>query len=84
MEPASQPEAAEPRESPSVEPQGPAGTPEVPQSPKRPLEGQECIQLKVQFGKDSVTVERPLDSTVGDLKRDIEERTGGVCVWGGR
>ena len=51
---------------------------DTPRSPaKRSLDAtQECIQLKVQFGKDAVTVERPLDTTVGDLKRDIEERTG--------
>ena len=51
---------------------------DTPRSPaKRSLDAtQECIQLKVQFGKDAVTVERPLDTTVGDLKREIEERTG--------
>ncbi|GAB4814207.1 hypothetical protein N2152v2_001253 [Parachlorella kessleri] len=51
--------------------------PADPPPAKRSLDAtQECIQLKVQFGKDAVTVERPLDTTVGDLKKDIEERTG--------
>jgi hypothetical protein len=35
----------------------------------------ETIQIKVQFGKVMKVVERRLDSTVGELKREIEQQT---------
>ena len=49
---------------------------------KRPLEdgGAESLQIKVTFGKSSMTASRPATSTVAELKRDIEQHTGsGQC-----
>lgn len=45
--------------------------------PKRPAIGNdESIEIKVQFGKISRVVQRRLDSTVAELKAEIEEQTG--------
>ncbi|PRW58076.1 ubiquitin domain-containing UBFD1-like [Chlorella sorokiniana] len=43
---------------------------------KRELEEGETIAIKVTFGKQSVTTNRPLLSTVAELKADIAAQTG--------
>ena len=45
---------------------------------KRPLEEEEAqsLQIKVTFGKSSLTASRPANSTVAELKREIEQHTG--------
>lgn len=40
------------------------------------IEQGEYIEIKVQFGKHTQIVKRNLDSTVGDLKEEIEKQTG--------
>lgn len=43
----------------------------------RGTESGETIEIKVQFGKISKVVTRRADSTVADLKQEIEKQTGG-------
>ena len=45
--------------------------------PKRPaIADEETIEIKVQFGKITRVVQRRLESTVAELKAEIEEQTG--------
>ena len=51
------------------------GTADEPESaePEVPVEH---VAFKIQFGKNSSEVKRPFDSTIGDLKGEIEKQLG--------
>jgi hypothetical protein len=49
----------------------PAASPEVVDASKGPT-----ISFKVQYGKNSADLKRPAESTVGELKADVEKTLG--------
>jgi hypothetical protein len=62
--------------SPAAEEPKAADKPSEESSETGPGTSAEEVAFKIQFGKNSSDVKRPLESTVGDLKDEIEKQLG--------